>query len=74
MFDSFGYSAIGLNCRLHNEVCVMGGLDDQATGYTIVEGAGLPRITVVGFQRRVDWPVLGSRLKAVTEGQAVRIE
>jgi len=74
MFDSFSYSAIGLNCRLQNEVCEMGGLDDATTGYTVVEGAGLPRIKVVGFQRRVDWPVLVSRLKAVTDGQAVRFD
>ena len=52
----------------------MGGLDDATTGYTVVEGAGLPRIKVVGFQRRVDWPVLVSRLKAVTDGQAVRFD
>jgi hypothetical protein len=79
LFDSFGYSRIGLGCRLHNNVCEMSGIrvteaGSAAAGYTVVEGAGLPRITVNGFQRRVDWPVLVARLKAVTEGQAPRIE
>jgi hypothetical protein len=45
------------------------GSDSSAGGYTIVEGSGLPRITVVGHQRRVDWPVLVSRLQAATAGQ-----
>ena len=46
----------------------MGGLDSRDGGYTIVRGAGLPRLTVVGHQRRVDWPVLVARLKAATQG------
>ena len=39
-----------------------------SAGYTIVEGSGLPHISVIGFQREVDWPTLVSRLKAATEG------
>ena len=72
MFETFPYRQIGLSCRLDNNVCSMGGLpgsDSSGAGYTIVEGSGLPRITVVGHQRRVDWPVLVSRLKAATAGQ-----
>lgn len=68
-FSSFGYSRIGIKCRLADDVCLMDGIGSAGQGYTIVEGAGLPRITVVGFQRRVDWPVLVDRLKAATEGQ-----
>jgi hypothetical protein len=69
LFETFPYSRIGLKCRLANNVCEMAGLDSSNGGYTIVEGSGLPRITVVGHQRRVDWPVLVARLKAATEGQ-----
>lgn len=68
-FSSFGYDRIGIKCRLADHVCLMDGIGSAGQGYTIVEGAGLPRITVVGFQRRVDWPVLVDRLKAATEGQ-----
>jgi hypothetical protein len=74
MFDSFAYSRIGLSCRLSQGVCHMGGLDSSSAGYTIVEGAGLPRITVNGFERRVDWEVLVSRLRAVAAGQALRFD
>jgi len=68
-FETFGYARIGLSCRLERNVCHMGGLDSSGQGYTIVEGSGLPRISVVGFQRRVDWPVLMDRLKATAQGQ-----
>lgn len=72
VFKTFGYARLGLSCRLANGVCTMGGLDpdpdpDEA-GYTIVEGSGLPHITVIGHERSVDWATLVSRLKAVTEG------
>jgi hypothetical protein len=74
LVDSFGYAEIGLNCRLVDNVCEMGGLDRSGAGYTILRGAGLPRLTVVGHQRKVDWPVLLSRLQAVSSGQAPVIE
>lgn len=74
LFQNFGYRRIGISCRLVNEVCHMDGLEPNDGGYTIVEGAGLPSITVVGFRRRVDWPTLVERLRAATEGQAPVID
>ncbi|HET6633339.1 MAG TPA: hypothetical protein VFG73_11630 [Rhodanobacteraceae bacterium] len=68
IFDSFGYSAFGLSCRLQNEVCQMGGIEPVDGGYTIVEGRGLPHIEVIGHQRAVDWPTLVARLKAASKG------
>ena len=63
-----GYKRIGLTCLLKGDVCSMGGLGNAKDGYTIVEGSGLPRLTVVGHQREVDWPTLVRRLEAATEG------
>lgn len=68
LFKTFGYKRIGLNCSLQGTVCRMGGLDNDADGYTIVEGSGLPRLQVVGHQTQVDWPTLVRRLKAASEG------
>lgn len=77
IFDDFGYRRLGIRCRLANEVCAMGGLGDldpahtprsDSSGFTIVEGSGLPRLTVIGHNRRVDWPTLVERLKAVGKG------
>lgn len=69
LFDDFGYRRIGIGCRLLNEVCSMSGLHSGGNAFTIVEGAGLPRLTVVGFNRRVDWPTLVERLVAVGSGE-----
>ena len=66
VFETFSYDAIGLHCRLERNVCHMDGLDAGSGGYTIVRGAGLPRLTVIGHQREVDWPVLVSRLRSAT--------
>ncbi len=69
-FSSFGYDRIGLSCVLANDVCTMGGVGPADNGgYIIVDGSGIPRVDVIGHQRRVDWPVLVGRLKAATEGQ-----
>lgn len=69
-FSSFGYEHIGLSCVLANNVCTMGGIETATgSGYTIVKGSGLPQVNVIGHQRRVDWPVLVSRLTAATQGQ-----
>ena len=79
LFDDFGYRRIGIACRLQNQICTMGGLGGAAgsgsetngsttAGFTIVEGAGVPRLNVVGFHRRVDWPTLVERLEAVGSG------
>lgn len=74
IFDDFGYEKIGISCKLKDNICTMDGIGSAGDGYTIVAGGGLPRIQVVGFRRRVDWPTLVSRLKAATEGQAPVIQ
>lgn len=81
LVNTFGFGKLGLRCRLRDEVCLMGGIeplpndipaDDSlaARGYAIVEGAGIPRIDIVGHRRRVDWPTLVRRLLEATQGQA----
>lgn len=79
LFDDFGYARIGISCRLANEVCAMRGVSSvsgrgleaarsETEGFTIVQGSGLPRLTVVGYNRKVDWPTLVERLMAVSKG------
>ena len=73
LFDDFGYRGIGISCRLRNEVCRMGGLRSEGNAFTIVRGAGLPRLDVVGFNRDVDWPVLVERLAAAAGGDVAPV-
>lgn len=79
LFDDFGYRRLGISCRLQNQVCAMGGLESigkevaagsgsDSSGFTVIQGAGIPRLNVVGFNRRVDWPTLLERLQAVGSG------
>jgi hypothetical protein len=73
--EDFPYQAIGLRCRLENGVCHMGGVAPAERGYYLVQGRLLPpRIDVIGYEERVDWESLLSRLQAVTaeEGPVVR--
>ena len=73
-FDSFRYERLGLSCRLANDVCHMDGVAPAETGYYIVKGSGLPRIDVIGNQRRVAWTRLVRQLAAITESGELVIE
>lgn len=66
-FDQFGYERLGLRCRLRNGVCTMGGIEDAPQGYVIVKGGGIPALTVMGYNRVVDWNELVDRLKRVIQ-------
>jgi len=68
LFDDFGYARIGIACKLADDVCTMDGLGSAGQGFIIVDGSGLPRLSVVGFNRRVDWPTLVERLGAIGKG------
>ncbi len=68
LFDDFGYSRLGISCKLRDEVCTMDGLGSAGQGFIIVQGSGLPRLRVIGFNRRVDWPTLVERLAAIGKG------
>ncbi len=73
-FDEFSYDRLGLGCRLRNGVCEMRGVAPADGGYYIVKGGGIPRINVIGFNKRVSWDTLIARLKSITStsGPVVR--
>lgn len=73
-FDEFNYKRLGIRCRLADGVCEMGGVAPARDGYYLVEGEGLPRIDVIGYNRRVDWRELLARLRAAarSEGPVIR--
>lgn len=70
VFDDFAYRRLGISCVLENNVCRMDGVaPGPGGGYYIVEGGGLPRVDVIGYVRRVDWPVLVDQLTKAMQGQ-----
>jgi len=64
LFEEFRYRDLGLRCRLRDGVCTMSGVAPAQPGYYLVRGAGIPRIDVKGFNRRVDFAILMRRLQA----------
>ena len=69
IFDEFGYTKIGWSCSLRSGICQMGGIESEhmPQGYVIVKGGGIPAITVIGYNRNVDWWELISRLQRITQ-------
>jgi hypothetical protein len=67
-FQQFGYNRLGLSCRLENGVCHMEGIEAAPQGgYVIVKGGGIPAVSVIGYNRAVDWRELIARLKRITQ-------
>jgi len=68
IFEQFGYRQLGLSCVLKNGICLMDGIAAAPNGYIIVQGGGIPAITVIGYNRSVGWDELINRLQRVTQG------
>lgn len=66
-FDEFGYERLGISCRLENGVCEMDGVEPARQGYYLVKGGGIPRIDIVGFNRRIDWELLIGKLREIID-------
>ena len=72
-FSEFGYERLGLSCRLERGVCTMGGIEDVPGAYVIIKGGGIPALSVMGYNRAVDWNELVDRLKRVIQNNAQMI-
>lgn len=64
-FEEFRYEAIDLKVGLRGETATLDGLARPDGGYYLVKGAGLPRIDVIGRNRRVAWKDLVERLRRI---------
>jgi hypothetical protein len=73
MFSNFSYRRLGLGCSLQNYVCHLQGLSDDGAGVLILEGAGVPKITIRAFNREINWPQMVSNLLTISEGDSIRI-
>lgn len=76
LFEDFSYRRLGIRCRLADGICVMGGIAPagEDNGYYLVEGSGLPRIDVIGYNRLVDWQELLVRLQAAARSEGPVIQ
>ncbi len=71
-FENFSYDKLGIGCRLKQGECLMRGVENQtgSEAYYLVKGGGLPRIDILGFEKRVDWNTLISRIQGVAAANA----
>ena len=73
MFSNFSYRRLGLGCRLQNNICHLSGLSEDDASVLLLEGAGVPKITIRAYNRNIDWPQMVSNLVAVSGDAEVRI-
>lgn len=73
LFSSFSYKRLGLGCRLQNHACQLRGLSEDEVSVLLLEGAGVPKITIRAYNRNIDWPQMVSNLLAVSADGEVRI-
>ncbi len=73
LFNDFSYRRIGLGCILRDNICQIRGVEEQGDAVLLLEGAGIPKISILAFNRQVDWPQFVADLGAATSGEEVRI-
>lgn len=74
LFSTFGYHKLGFGCYLHQGVCQLMGGEAVDNGFYLIEGSGLPRIDVIGYNTRLDWSVLLDSLSRIGASDEVIIE
>jgi hypothetical protein len=73
MFNNFSYKRLGFGCRMQNNICEVRGVSEDDVSVLIMEGAGVPKITIRAYNRSVDWPQLLAHLAAASEGDGIRV-
>jgi hypothetical protein len=73
LFSNFSYRRLGLGCTLRDNVCTLRGLGDDGASVLLLEGAGVPKITIRAFNRNIDWPQMVANLLAISEGEAIQV-
>lgn len=75
MFESFFYSRLGFSCKLRNNVCELSGVASaKNNGFYLIKGAIAPQINVIGYNRRVNWSELATRLKRISSQSSAVVE
>lgn len=66
---SFGYQRIGFGCTLRNGVCLMEGVEREGDGVVLMRGSGIPSVSIIGYNRHIDWEALVARIREVIAGR-----
>ncbi len=66
---SFGYARIGFGCRLANGVCLLDGVEREGRGVVLMRGSGIPSVSIIGYNRHIDWEALVVRIRELIAGR-----
>ena len=55
-------------------MCEVSGVKDDGDGVLLMEGAGLPKITIRAYNRQVDWPQMVANLAAIADGGSIEVD
>lgn len=70
---SFGYARIGFGCRLAGGVCLLEGVEREGEGIVLMRGAGIPSVSIIGYNRRIDWEALVARFRELLAGRPAAV-
>lgn len=68
-FGGFGYDSIGFGGRLRDGVCLLEGVAREGDGIVLMKGRGIPSVSIIGYNRRIDWESLVARIREVIAGR-----
>ena len=68
-FGGFGYSRIAFGCTLKDGVCLLDGVAREGDGIVLMQGSGMPSVSIIGYNRRIDWEALVARLREKIAGR-----
>lgn len=66
---AFGYARIGFGCTLRDGVCLLDGVAREGDGVLLMEGRGMPSVSIIGYNRRIDWDALVARVREKIAGR-----
>lgn len=66
---SLGYARIGFGCTLRDGVCLLDGVEREGEGVVLMRGSGMPSVSIIGYNRRIDWEALVARIREVIAGR-----
>ncbi len=67
---SLGYARIGFGCTLANGVCLLDGVERESDGVVLMRGSGIPSVSIIGYNRHIDWEALVARIREVIAGRS----
>ncbi len=75
LFSRYHYRQLAVRCILEDDVCRLSGAPLAGDRYYLLQGAGIPRVNIIGYSGRVQWSQLIDQISwQIMTGGTFRIE